>query len=198
MNFDFNVLAFVLSVAAILLTPGPTNTILAVAGLGQGTRAALPLIVFELFGYLVGISAWGIFLTSAQHHYPWLGVVVRVASSAYLVYVAVKLWRAAQHVAVPGQGRLIGPGAMFVATLLNPKGLLFASVIFPAGAFGNLPLYLGAMLLFCSLLVPIGFTWIKFGAALSGGRWFHPSKLQRAAALVIGMFSATIAWAAFH
>jgi threonine/homoserine/homoserine lactone efflux protein len=197
MNFDFNVLAFALSVAAVLLTPGPTNTILAAAGLGQGTRAAAPLILFELLGYLVGISAWSVFLASAQHHYPWMGVAVRAASSSYLIFVAVKLWRAA-HVAAPGQQRLIGPPALFVATLLNPKGMLFASVIFPAHASENMPVYLSAMLLFCGLLAPIGFIWIRFGAALSSGRLFHPSMLQRAAALVLGMFSASIVWTAFH
>jgi hypothetical protein len=52
--------------------------------------------------------------------------------------------------------------------------------------------------LFACLLLPIGFVWIKFGAALSKGCLFNPLKLQRVAALVIGMFSATIAWSAFH
>ncbi|EMR4172488.1 LysE family translocator, partial [Pseudomonas aeruginosa] len=57
---------FVLGTAAILLTPGPTNTLLAAAGLAQGFRRAAPLVGFELAGYLVGITAWGLFLASAQ------------------------------------------------------------------------------------------------------------------------------------
>ena len=197
MRFDFNVLVFALSVAAILLTPGPTNTLLAVAGLAQGARRASPLVVFELCGYLAGISAWGMFLTSAQHHCPWLGSLVRVVSSCYLVYVAVRLWLAARE-RVENGPRAIGPRALFVATLLNPKGLLFASVIFPPNAFEDRQTYLATMGLFACLLLPIGFVWIKFGAALSKGCLFNPLKLQRVAALVIGMFSATIAWSAFH
>jgi len=76
--------------------------------------------------------------------------------------------------------------------------LLFASVIFPPNAFEDQQTYLATMGLFACLLLPIGFVWIKFGAALSKGCLFNPLKLQRVAALVIGMFSATIAWSAFH
>lgn len=205
MAFDFNFPVFVISTAVILLTPGPTNTLLAVAGLTQGTRGASPLVAFELAGYLVAITAWGVFLTSVQQHYPWLGTAVRVASSCYLAYIAVKIWRATRALSVqereqtPRQ-RPIGPKALFMATLLNPKGLVFASAIFPPHAFDSLQVYLAATALFVSLLVPIGLIWIRFGAALGSGRlvWISPVKLQRVAALAISVFSVSIAWTAFH
>lgn len=199
MTYDFNCPVFVISTAAILLTPGPTNTLLAAAGLGRGVRGALPLVAFECAGYLTAISAWGIFLTSVEQHYLWLGISVRVASSCYLGYIAVKLWRAT--LALPtSEQRPIGPKVLFMATLLNPKGLVFASAIFPPHAFDNMQVYLAATTSFACLLLPIGLLWIRFGAALGSGRlmFMSPVKLQRAAALAIGMFSASIAWAAFH
>ncbi len=198
-TLNFNFLVFMLSTIAILLTPGPTNTLLASAGLGQGMRKAFPLVAFELAGYLIAISAWGIFLASAQHHYPWLGISVRVASSCYLAYMAVKIWRAA-HALPTSEQKTIGPKALFVATLLNPKGLLFASAIFPPHTFDDVQVYLAAMALFSCLLLPIGIVWIKFGAALGSGRLLriNPVKLQRVAALAIGVFSVSIAWTTFR
>ncbi len=199
MPTDSNFIAFALTTAIILLTPGPTNTLLAAAGLGQGMRGALPLAAFELAGYLVAISVWGFFLTSAQQQYPWLGTSVRIASSCYLAFMAVKMWRAAQALSASEQ-RLIGPGDLFLATLLNPKGLVFASAIFPPHAFDDIQVYLAAIALFACLLLPIGLIWIRFGAALASGRltFMSPAKLQRAAALAIGVFSVSIAWTTFH
>lgn len=185
--------AFVAGIAAILLTPGPTNTLLAAAGLARGWRRAAPLVGAELAGYLAGISAWGLFLASVQPAHPWVGILVRVASSAYLAYVAVKVWCAA-GVDLTGRRQPIGPGALFIATLFNPKGLVLASAWFPARAFERLPDYLAAMAQFTCLLVPIAFLWIRFGAALAGRRagLLNPERLQRAAALVIGVFSISI------
>lgn len=199
MVMESHFLVFALSTAVILLTPGPTNTLLAAAGLGQGMRGALPLAAFELAGYLIAISAWGIFLTSAQQHYPWLGTLVRVASSCYLAYIALRMWAAARALSGSAQ-RPIGPKALFLATLLNPKGLVFASATFPPHAFEDIRVYLAAIALFACLLLPIGLIWIKFGAALGSGRLtiMNPVKLQRAAALAIGMFSVSIAWTTFH
>nr|WP_312475806.1 LysE family transporter [Achromobacter ruhlandii] len=184
---------FLLGTAAILLTPGPTNTLLAAAGLARGFRRAAPLVGFELAGYLTGITAWGLFLVSAQAVYPWIGIVVRIASSVYLAYVAVRIWCAAGE-DVANRKEPIGPYALFVATLLNPKGLVFASTLFPAHAFEHLAGYLAAMAQFIGLLVPIAFVWIKFGAVLAGQRigFMNPERLQRTAALVIGVFSVSI------
>jgi threonine/homoserine/homoserine lactone efflux protein len=196
---DFNITVFVLGIAAILLTPGPTNTLLAAAGNAQGTRKALPLIACELVGYLIAISTWGILLIPAQRHAPWLAMSVRIASSIYLAYTSVKVWRAARAVSI-AEKKSIGPKGLFIATLLNPKGLLFASAIFPAHAFENILTYSIAMTLFSCLLVPIGTLWIRFGAEFGSGRLkgINPINFQRLAALAIGLFSATIAWAAFH
>ncbi|MBA2676194.1 LysE family transporter [Ramlibacter sp.] len=195
---EFNVGMFVLSVVVILLTPGPTNTLLAAAGLERGARGAAPLLGFELAGYLIAITGWGLFLTTAQQHYPWLGTLVRLGASCYLAYIALKLWLATRSMAADARPKAIGPKALFFATLLNPKGLLFASAIFPAHAFDTPRIYLPAIALFVCLLLPIGFIWIKFGAALASGKLISPVKVQRVAAFAIAMFSVSIAWAAFH
>jgi threonine/homoserine/homoserine lactone efflux protein len=183
----------------VLITPGPTNTLLAAAGLRQGVRRSLPLIAAELGGYLVSISVWGRFLAQAAHALPWLPSLLRIAAGLYIAYLAVDMWRAA--VALPDTAqRRTGMRTLFVATLLNPKGLLFAGTIFPALAFVQVSAYVMSMLIFTGLLVPIALAWIAFGSALGSGRlaWLNPVKVQRGASIVLGVFSLSLAWAALH
>ena len=188
-----------LGIAVVLITPGPTNTLLAAAGLRQGLRRSLPLVGAELAGYIVSISLWGHFLAQAAHAWPWLPSVLRVASGLYIAYLAVNMWKAAVALSASTQ-TATGVRTLFVATLLNPKGLLFAGTIFPAAAFANGAAYLLAMSVFVCLLVPAALAWIAFGAALGNGKlaWVNPSKVQRGASIVLGVFSLSLAWAAFH
>ncbi|MGF6551399.1 LysE family translocator [Paraburkholderia youngii] len=186
-------------IIVVLVTPGPTNTLLAAAGLRAGLRRALPLIAAELAGYLVSISAWGRFFAHAAQAWPWLPSLLRVAASVYIAWLALDMWRAA--VALPGSTQRAGNvRALFVATLLNPKGLLFGGTIFPAAAFMHLPAYLLVMAMFACLAAPIALAWIAFGAALGRGRlgWLEPARVQRGASIVLGVFSVSLAWAALH
>ncbi|KRB12944.1 LysE family translocator [Achromobacter sp. Root170] len=190
---------FVAGVAVILAMPGPTNTLLAAAGLRQGFRQSAPLTLAELAGYLISITVWGRFLGEAAQVLPWLPGVVRATSSLYIAWLAWRMWRAASAVPCAAQ-QVIGMRTLFVATLLNPKGILFASAIFPALAFQHLAAYLTAMGVFALLLVPIGLAWVLFGAMLGGERmkWIDPAKMQRGASIVLGVFSATLAWSVFR
>jgi threonine/homoserine/homoserine lactone efflux protein len=188
-----------LGIAIVLIMPGPTNTLLAAAGLRQGLPRSARLTGAELAGYLISISVWGLFLARAAHALPWLPVVLRIASGLYIAYLAVRMWQAAVALPSSAQGA-IGLRTLFVATLLNPKGILFAGTIFPAQAFASVPGYLEAMAIFVVLLLPIGLAWIAFGAGLGSGRlkWVNPVQAQRCASVVLGAFSLTLAWSAFH
>ncbi|OZI38411.1 multidrug transporter MatE [Bordetella genomosp. 10] len=188
-----------LGIAVVLVMPGPTNTLLAAAGLRQGVRRAVRLTVAELAGYMVAITLWGVFLNQAARRFPWLPMATRMFCGVYVAWLAVNMWRSA--VALPtAERREIGLRTLFVATLLNPKAALFAGTLFPAVAFATVPAYLEAMAIFAILLLPIGLAWIAFGAQLGSGRlrWLNPAHVQRGASIVLGAFSATLAWAAFH
>ena len=190
---------FIAGVAVLLAVPGPTNTLLAAAGLRQGFAQSARMTGAELAGYLISITLWGRFLEQAAQAFAWLPAVVRVTASLYIAYLAVRMWRAARTVPSAAQ-QMIGMRALFIATLLNPKGILFASAIFPAAAFLSLPNYLTAMAIFAALLVPIGLLWVAFGASLGSqkNQWINPAQVQRGASLVLGVFSLSLAWAAFR
>lgn len=58
---------FIGLVVTILLTPGPTNTLLASAGIQAGVKQSLKLIPAEVMGYLIAITSWGAFCLSQFH-----------------------------------------------------------------------------------------------------------------------------------
>lgn len=82
---------------------------------------------------------------------------------------------------------------MFITTLLNPKGLVFAFLIFP-GADSPPTLLLRSMILFLGICAAVGSGWLILGAfvgkqvvSLVAG----PS-LRRAAALVLALFGSVM------
>ena len=183
----------------VLIMPGPTNTLLATAGLRSGIRRSAHLTGAEFAGYLVSITGWGYFLSHAATSLTWLPTLLRIASSLYLAYLSVRMWHAADSFSSSTQGT-IGVRVLFTATLLNPKAILFAGTIFPVAAFESLAAYLEAMAIFTSLLVPIGLAWIAFGAELGSGRLMRisPARVQRCASIILAAFSLSLAWVVLH
>src|SRR5665213_2877257 len=88
---------FILSVLTVLATPGPTNTLLATGSALAGIRASLPLLLAELFGYLITVDLVGFLLRPLLAANPAIGVGLKIAVALYLVYAAVRLWRQSRH-----------------------------------------------------------------------------------------------------
>jgi threonine/homoserine/homoserine lactone efflux protein len=189
-----------LGIVIILITPGPTNTLLAAAGLRLGIRRAMPLLICEFAGYLFAIGVWGVVIGHAADVLAWLPAFMRVMCSVYIAYLAVRMWRSAVALRSSSNEEAAGVRGLFVTTLLNPKAMLFAGTLFPSAAFSHLAPYLQSMSLFTLVLVPIGFLWIAFGATLGTGRlaWASPERVQRGASLILGTFSVLLVCTLFH
>ncbi|MDO3525405.1 LysE family translocator [Ralstonia pseudosolanacearum] len=180
-------------VSLVLIMPGPTNTLLLSSGLKVGVRRTRRLVMAEALGYVIAISLWGFFLCSLAASRPWLLDAIKLLSSVYILYLAVKMWtksRALQHV----EAGPVGFRDVFVTTLMNPKALLFASTLFPLEAFRSATYFAWAMAVFLIVLAPIGIGWSYLGVLLTSRRaWApHTPKLLRGAALVLLMFSGTL------
>jgi threonine/homoserine/homoserine lactone efflux protein len=179
---------FALAVITILGTPGPTNTLLATSGAAVGIRRSLPLVPAEAAGYLIAILTLGLLLGPVVAAAPWLAMALRVLVGAYLLLLAVKLWRSGR-VAL-GARALVSPGQVFLTTLLNPKALILALGIIPFAS----PLafrYVGGFLL---LLVAISLAWVSLGAVLGGiaGSRGRAGLVPRFGAAAVGLFAALI------
>lgn len=176
--------ALVLALLGLLLTPGPTNTLLALAGAERGWRGALWLVPMEVLAYLAVCLPLALLGESLAGAHPALGPGLQAATGLWVAVLALKLWRPPAAVgAVSVSGRQV-----FVTTLLNPKALIIGLVLLP----GDDPALRG--LVFAALAAGVAAVWAGLGACLArrgdGPARRRPGLARRAAGLWLGVLSA--------
>ena len=188
---------FIGLVVTILLTPGPTNTLLASSGIQVGVRQSLRLIPAESIGYLIAITTWGMIIGTVSNQFPIIPTFLKLLSALYIIFLAIKLWKTANIEASYNQPT-IRARELFCATLLNPKALLFASAIFPSTAWLTMQTYSLHMGLFLLLIVPIALFWTFIGSILASNkvRWLTQANLQKTASVVLISFSIPLSYSA--
>ena len=151
-------LELTMAVLALLLTPGPTNALVLLAGAERGMPGALRLIPAELAGYLVTVVPLALAGTTVLADHYALRTALTLAAAVWVARLAVKLW----HVPKDGaSGRGVDGRALFVTTMLNPKSLIFGLVLLPSSD------RLGANLaVFAGLVVLVAVLWAGIGAVL--------------------------------
>jgi len=154
--------AFVTSV-----TPGPNNLMLMASGANFGFRLTVPHMLgislgHALMVFLVGVGVAGIFLT-----YPPLGLALKVASAAYMLWLA---WKIA-HASAPKEGAAKGQPMTFLQAAafqwVNPKAWAMAltatSVYLPDRSLTALAL---VAVVFASVNLPSVSVWTAIGQEL--------------------------------
>jgi threonine/homoserine/homoserine lactone efflux protein len=184
--------AFALAALAVLFAPGPTNTLLAMSGAAAGFGKSAKLVLAAMLGYIASTIALSLLVGPVVQTSPVLGVALRLACAAYLVYTAWKLWReGAEPIA---SARPVPFRDILMATLLNPKSVLLAFVIVPFLAQGRVveaTPYLSALLVMIGLA---GASWVAIGAAIRSGasRFLTGAIVRRAGAVVLFVFAAIL------
>lgn len=183
-------LAFFLAAAALLMTPGPTNSLLLTAAAEAGAARSLKLILAEVLGYALSVCTLGLVLGPIVQEHAGVSVLLRSVSCAYLLYVAWRLWRRSSD--NMERGRPVNFHTLLLATLANPKGLVFAFVIIPhmgpSDIRGSL-IHVGWLLLLVALS---GGFWIGVGAFLGSSLALSVSVARRVGALVVACFAAVL------
>jgi threonine/homoserine/homoserine lactone efflux protein len=179
-RFSLVTLAFVSTSILILLTPGPTNTMLATCGATLRLRQAALMPFAEAAGYIFAISVF-FEMAAVAHGNPWALAAIKLIAAAWLTYSAVKLWR------MPFEA--LGASArrafvrVFVTTILNPKAMLVGTLFIPAQPFAGAFAWIGT---YAFLSVSAGFGWVLLGALLPASIRRHAYK---GAAVVLTGFS---------
>lgn len=171
---------FLLTSAVILLTPGPTNTILAASGAAMGLRHARLLPLAEALGYALAIAfflAIADLLTNVPQALPMLKGVAAV----WLVVSARNLWSLPVVPDMPEQTSAFR--RVFLTTLLNPKAMLVGTISIPA-LMPDAPAT--GLVAFISLSTIAGFAWTSLGTALPPGLRRHSYKV---AAMIVAGFA---------
>lgn len=183
-----NLTAFAIALALLLLTPGPTNTLLAVAGASQGFRRAWPLMGAELAGYLTTIVPLVTFAGPFLEGQPVVADLVKLCSAAWVLVLAIRLWTApaptAADICVKGR-------CVYWTTVMNPKALIIGlALIPPTGIAETLP-YLTVL---CMTIGVVASLWLALGSAvIRAVSRRHPALVGRVAACFLVFFAISLA-----
>jgi threonine/homoserine/homoserine lactone efflux protein len=163
-----NSLELALAILALLLTPGPTNSLMLLAGAERGLLRAIRLIPAELAGYLTTVVPLALVGQSVLDAWPGLRTAVALAAAVWVALLALRLWRLPDG--APAQA--VGVRALLVTTALNPKALIFGLVLIPSPdrLAGNLAVFAG-------LVVVVALFWSGLGATLLSGAPGQPRAL---------------------
>jgi threonine/homoserine/homoserine lactone efflux protein len=175
-----SLISFALTAILILVTPGPTNTILAASGAAMGWRKAAFLPLAEAAGYMIAIIAY-LALTTRLADIEGAMPLIKWVAVVWLLYSAWKLWT--QPVQSAALERAIATRRVFFTTILNPKALLIGAILIPTVSTNEQPL---AVIVFIILSIGAGVLWTGGGSALPSR--FRPIA-YKIAAIIIGMFS---------
>lgn len=179
---------FLFAVFGLLLTPGPTNTLLALSGAEAGFRRSLVLIPAEALAYLSVVIPLATVGRDLLETWPAASGVIKLAAAAWIMLLAVRLWSPVQ---VDTPHRAVTARRVMVTTLLNPKGLVFGLVLLPAWSS---PLFLPHMMLFCVAILLVSLAWIVAGSGVT--RMFSSAQglrfARRAAACWLAMLSVVL------
>ena len=133
-----DLITFNIILAAALMSPGPALLFILRTAIADGRRAGLAAgaglaLMAGLWTLAALLGLEGLFAV-----FPWAYLSLKFAGAGYLIYIAIKTWRAASMPLTdkprPG-GRAFQDGLLI--NLGNPKAVLFAAavlvVVFPKG-----------------------------------------------------------------
>lgn len=180
--------AFVTSV-----TPGPNNMMLLASGVNFGLRRTIPHILGISLGHSVMVFLLGLGVAGAIHAAPFAGLILKVISIGYMLWLA---WKIA-HAAAPGEGRAGGKPFSFLQAAafqwVNPKAWAMAlgavAAYAPSGTVGSVGL---VAMVFACVNLPSVMVWATAGQAMRGwllvpGR-LHAFNWTMAALLVLSLW----------
>lgn len=160
------VYAFVTSV-----TPGPNNFMLLASGVNFGFTRTIPHMLGIGIGFLVLLLAVGFGLGAVLTAFPMLHNGLKVAGSAYLLYLA---WKIASSRSMGGKGEERAQPMRFLDAAafqwVNPKAWVMAVTAMAVYSNADRP-YLSVVLVsvaFAVVNLPSVSVWAGFGMALRG------------------------------
>jgi threonine/homoserine/homoserine lactone efflux protein len=183
-------LAYVAAVFVISGTPGPNMLLSMTHGIHHGLSGTFSTMLGLLVGLalVLSISLGGLGAVLLASVYAF--EVIKYAGAAYLIYLGVKTWQAADaELTTEGRPDAKGAGARFrigvLVSLSNPKAILFGVAFFPQFLDRSQPIAPQAVILLVTfvvietswMLVYAGggaklATWLRKGARM---RWFNRS-----------------------
>ncbi|UXZ22806.1 LysE family translocator [Pseudomonas sp. YeP6b] len=171
---------FLVALSVVYLLPGPDMILLLQTGARQGKALALTTAIGLGLARACHVALAGMGLATLFKVAPWTFDVVRLGGAAYLLWLGVQCLRTnmlpaleASHGAPPAHAWRAAFQRGLLTNLLNPKALLFCSVLLPQFINPQSGPVAGQFALLGVILVSVGFVF-DCCYALAGariGRW---------------------------
>ncbi|MDQ0559728.1 threonine/homoserine/homoserine lactone efflux protein [Rhizobium mesoamericanum] len=182
--------AFAASVVALLILPGPTNAVLAMASHGLSLSRMGVLLVAVILTYLAVIVPVSLFGGPFLQQHPAVSQGVKLASATWMFYLASKLWgRPSRQIQLVA----LGVRQVVATTLLNPKAIIIALAMLPSRG-------ILAPDVFLSFVVAAGGTsciWLSIGRLVLGDGDQMPLAARRCSSAVLFGFCVLLTVSAF-
>ncbi|MHC8317002.1 LysE family translocator [Pseudomonas sp. LB3P31] len=186
---------FMMALAVVYLLPGPDMILLLQTGARQGKPAALATAIGLGIARACHVALAALGLAALFKAAPWTFDAVRLAGAAYLLWIGIQCLRTTMLPNLSDTGPIQGPRWReaiqrgLLTNLLNPKALLFCSVLLPQFIDPHAGPVLGQFMVLGAMLVGVGLlfdsVYALTGAAL--GRWLqHSPSAQRLQQWVFG------------
>ncbi|WP_185985056.1 LysE family translocator [Aureimonas mangrovi] len=177
------------------VTPGPNNFMLMTSGVNFGFRRTVPHMFGIAFGFCVLLLAVGFGLGALLHAYPALEMAMKIASAAYLAWLAWKIaFSSALGKVEKAQARPMTFMEAAVFQWINPKAWAMALVAMGAYASAESPIV--SVLLVAATVTIVGFPsvsiWTGFGMALR--RFLEDQRRLRIFNIVMGVLLLLTIW----
>ena len=160
------------TIAAVSLTPGMCMTLAFSLGLSIGYRGTLFMMLGELLGVALVVSATTLLLTWLLALDAVYFQVLAIVGAAYLLWIAWQLWNTKEHFASGTKGVTLGPLALlalgFSTAVMNPKGWAFMIALLPGFISAERDL---APQLVVLLSVVVVSEFLSMSLYASGSRW---------------------------
>ena len=165
---------FVVTIAAVSLTPGMCMTLAFSLGLSLGYRKTLWMMAGEMMGVVVVVSTTVFLLGWLLRLDPvWFNGLAMVGA-VYLLWIARQLWIADPELSSQGVRGSLTPLPLaalgFTTAIMNPKGWAFMIALLPGFMDAERAL-LPQLFLFLSVMLTTEFLSLSLYAG--GGRWLR-------------------------
>jgi len=162
-------IAYIVFVSVMYLTPGPNNIMVLSSGLSFGFRPTVPQIAGITFGCAFMVAAVGLGFGTIFVAYPVLQTILKYAGAAYLVYLAGQI--ALSEPVTPGKEHGRHPMTFWGAALfqwVNVKGwVMVIGTITAYAAIARFPFNIAIEVAVCLLLGVVSTSiWTLSGSSL--------------------------------
>ncbi|WP_300022221.1 LysE family translocator [uncultured Maribacter sp.] len=126
----------------LALSPGPDNIFVLIQSVGNGKKYGLAVVAGLMTGCLVHTTLLAFGVSALIKNSPVVFTAIKVFGAAYLLYLAIMVYRAGDAIALNGNventksvPRLFRQG--FIMNVLNPKVTIFFLAFFPGFLFSD-------------------------------------------------------------